>query len=200
MVSAAVAGHERKGEDEPCAASGSILYPDVLAMGLDERLGDGQPETGATPGIESHEPVEDRLPLIRGNPRTGVGDGERNPIALPFAGHRYGTCRRGMAIGIVQEVSEYLADEKLVDVDKIIRYLERDRMLTESRVEGIDHLSDQDPRGAGTAADLEDAGVDSSHVEKAGHQAGQTVRLDVDQLMKLGCVGVGEWNRGMQKG
>ena len=44
---------------------GDVLDPDALAVGLDERLGDGEAETGPAAGVEAHEAVEHGLVVPR---------------------------------------------------------------------------------------------------------------------------------------
>ena len=67
---------------------GHVLDPDVLAVGLDEGLGDGQAEPGPAPGVEAHEPVEDGLPLGGGDAGPCVGHRHGHPVAADLGGHR----------------------------------------------------------------------------------------------------------------
>ena len=94
-----------------------VLDPDLLAVGLDERLGDRQAETGPAPRVEANEAVEDHLALFRGDAGTLVADRQRDPVAPYLARHGDHALRWGMTVGIVEEVSEDLADEDRVDVD-----------------------------------------------------------------------------------
>ena len=75
------AGRPGRREDEAGSAVGDVLDPDPSAVGLDERLGDGQPEAGSAPGVESHEPVEHRLALVGRDARARVGNRQRDLVA-----------------------------------------------------------------------------------------------------------------------
>ena len=75
------AGRHGQGEDEAGAPAGDVLDPDLLAVGLDERLGDGQAEAGPAPGVEADEPVEHRLALVGRHARARVGDRDGDPVA-----------------------------------------------------------------------------------------------------------------------
>ena len=95
---------DRQGEDEAGAASGHVLDPDRLAVRLDERLGDGQPEPGPAPGVEADEAIEDGLPFSRrhARPRSVTETATRSPRTS--AATVIGVHRRRVSVGVVQEV------------------------------------------------------------------------------------------------
>ena len=109
-------GGRRQGEDEPGPAAGTSSTQMSPAVGLDEGLGDGQAEARPAPGVEADEPVEDRLSLGErdAGPASVTDSATRSPA--PPGGHGDQAPRRGVAVGIVEEVSQYLADEEPVDV------------------------------------------------------------------------------------
>ena len=127
-----------KREDEAGAAAGHVLDPDVLAVGLDEGLGDGQAETGPAAGVEADEPVEHRLALVGGDARPGVGDRDGDPVVATQPATVITALRRCVAVGIVQEVSEHLADQELVDVDvgQVVGDVDLDRTVRRARSGG----------------------------------------------------------------
>ena len=62
VAPALVDGSEKTNRAPPL---GRLFVPDPLTVGLDERLGDGEPEPGAAACAELGEPVKDRLAICR---------------------------------------------------------------------------------------------------------------------------------------
>ena len=96
-----------------------------------------------------------------------------------------------MAVRVVEEVDEHLADEHRVDLDigKHGRDLEVDRSLPDAGTERHEGVGDEVEDRAGDGVDLEDASLESAHVEQAGHQMSQPVGLTLEQPVEL--IGVG---------
>ena len=180
-----------QGQDETGSAAGPVLDPDVLAVGLDEGLGDGQAEAGPPSGVEADVPVEHLLALVGRHPRPRIGDREADPVAPGLGGHRDRALAGGVPVGVVQQVGQHLTDQQWVDVDQGQVAGDRavDRTAPERRPEAGHRGVHQLPDGRRAPPDLEHAGIDAGHVEQAGDQAGEPIGLDVDQSVQL--VGVG---------
>ena len=160
---------------------GHVLDPDALAVGLDERLGDRQPEPGPASGVEAHEAVEHAVALVGGEPRALVGHRQRDSVAAYLGGHGDRGPGRGVAVGVVEQVDEHLADEHRVDVHvgQSVGELQVDRPVSEG---GAQAGRPRRPPGRATAAgpSLARSSTPASiavHVEQAGHQAGEAVGL-----------------------
>ena len=112
----------RDREDDPCPAADVGVDPDESAVGLDERLGDGQAEARPAAAAVLAEHLEDAFPVLRRDARTVVGDRDLDPRrAFPGAAPRRDTDDAAdgrQPLGVLEHVRQDLADEDVIDVQE----------------------------------------------------------------------------------
>ena len=177
---AAAVGRDRQGEDEAGAAAGCVLDPDPARRG--PRRTSWRWSDRARPGRRCRTGRSGRR---RSRARRRERPGPRSvtesvdPVAATSRRHRDRLAVGRMTVGIVDEVSEDLADEDRVDVDvgQVGRELEVDRRGPRARAGGRpaprrpDRATDR-----GAALDLEDAGVDTGSCRAGWSPAGSAGR------------------------
>ena len=161
-------------------------------MGLDEGLGDGEPQAGPATGAGPVEHLEDQLALGRRHPRPAVLDHQldHRPAHRGRHPHRLGV--GGVAQRVVQEVGQHLLHEQLVDVDRgqVGRHVGDDLVRAEHAHGPLDHLGHR----GDLPPQVEGARLDAGHVQEVGHQPLQGVGLVLDepeQLVAVGCAQLG---------
>src|SRR3954465_5065019 len=106
----------RQGEHEDGAARGGPVDDEAAAVSAGDVPGDGEAQSRAAVGrtgvVEPDEPLEDPVPLFRGNPGPVVDDGERG-LPGPLL-ERDGDGAPRVADGVVEQVRDPPADLVLV--------------------------------------------------------------------------------------
>ena len=108
-------------DGEVGAAALGVGGGDGAAVGGHHGGDDGEAEAGAAGGprprrIAAVEPLEDPGPLLGGDARAGVGDGELGPAAAvgDVERQRHRRPRRRVGAGVGQQVADHLAEAGLV--------------------------------------------------------------------------------------
>ena len=109
---------QREREDESCSVIRSVLVPDLFAVGLDERLGDGETETGPAALVELGEALEDGLSILRRDARSLVGHRDHDLIRRPARLDGDDAVGRRVSGGVVEQVDQDLPDQERVDVHR----------------------------------------------------------------------------------
>src|SRR6201999_2817915 len=99
-------GWQRKAD---AGAGIRVFEPDAAAVGLDDRAGDRQAETGAVTvagRVAAVEGVEDALVLARRDALAGVGDLDLDPARPALRPHRDAAVGGGVADRVLDQVVE----------------------------------------------------------------------------------------------
>ncbi len=163
-------------------------------MCLDESLGDGQPEPGPAAAAVLAEHLEHPLPVVAGDARSVIRHRDFHPSrraprrdARPDADD---AVVGGEPFGILEHVRQHLADEHVIDAQqrKIGGHLGLDPSRSDDSRERLQRLSYQVVKSYRGGPKLERSRLDPGHIEQIGHQPGQSVRLQFNQLEQLSPV------------
>jgi hypothetical protein len=170
-------------------------------MSFHEGFGDGQAQTRPSARVVTDKAVKDRFPLGDRHPRSAVGYGHDQVAVLAFRGDRDRGSRRGVPVGIVEEVGEHLLDQEPVHHywRQRIGEIDFERTVPEDRPEGGDCLGGQIDYRPLASLNLQHASLISGHIQKAGNQTRQPVRLNVEQSVQFPGGLLGQGAVGIQK-
>src|SRR5689334_9035132 len=105
---------------EPRPGAWRILHPDALAVRLDERPRDREPEAGARVVLAAREEPEDLLPPAGGHAGASVGDGylDRVAVRAELSADQHAAVGGAVPDRVVDQVGEHPGHEHEVRVDR----------------------------------------------------------------------------------
>ena len=191
-------GHTHRsghGEDHGSALGHVGLDPDGPSVGFDERLGDGQPEPGPCPATVLAEHLEDPLPLLAGDPGpSSATEISTSGISGPA------TVRAPMRMVRVDGASAWprspsrLARTCPISIWSISSKGRSGAVSTQTRIrrdepaDGGERFIDQLVEGNEDGPNGQRSGLNAGHVQQVGHQPGQAIGLQLNQLEQIGPV------------
>ena len=163
-------------------------------MGLDECLGDGEAEAGPAAATILAEHLEDAFALLAGDAGTLVADCDLDPCpSAPRGGPRRHA--NGAVVGrepfrVLQHVRQDLAHEDVVEVEQgqVARRVDLDAAGRHQAAQRRQRFGDEFVEANRDRPQFQRTGLNAGHVEEVGHEPGQAVRLQLDELEELGPV------------